>query len=148
MCMCALIQGKKGFIGPIGDDLPSLLIVIITLTMFFSSIIFAFDLYQQKRENLNINEGALGIAKAFTSKGILTDNDIDKASTNSIVIKKANLVAKSYNLDYGVYFDSQVVPGNEPLECLDSYRFVFMVSRFDSSGKPNLDALILCIKEK
>ena len=51
LCYVKCGSMKKGFIGPIGDDLPSVIAVMLALGLFFSSVRYALNAYDQKIDN-------------------------------------------------------------------------------------------------
>ena len=57
----------KGFIGPIGDDLPSLIAVMLALGLFFSGIVVALNTYNQKISSLNLLQGGVDMSRALLS---------------------------------------------------------------------------------
>lgn len=63
------MRNRKGFMGPIGDDLPSLLMVILAMGLFFSAVLFVFDSYNQKLGKIRLAEGALEAARVATAEG-------------------------------------------------------------------------------
>ena len=65
---------KKGFIGPIGDDLPSLVAVLLALGIFFSSLSFTFNAYNEKIASMNKLKGSIDIARVVTQEGLIIEN--------------------------------------------------------------------------
>ena len=130
---------RKGFIGPIGDDLPTMLIILLALGLFFSSVVFAFDLYNQKNEALRVGRGSLEIAKVFTSRGILSEADLSGNELKGM----ADRLAVSYNLEYGAYFTGST----EPDVCTGAYRYSFIVAR-RAGQDAELAELMVCVRGK
>ncbi len=62
---------KKGFIGPLGDDLPSLIAIMLALTLFFSGLTFSMNVFDQKRERARLMKGALDISRVIIKEKIL-----------------------------------------------------------------------------
>lgn len=130
---------RKGFIGPLGDDLPSIIAILLALTVFFSSMVYTMNIYNQKIEDMQALKGSVDIAKAILDKGILSGTnqaDIDPL--------EAQYVAQSYGLKHGVYLDSDtnnVCPA-------DSYRFSYLVAAYAGAGTTGADiglhSLVLC----
>lgn len=58
---------KKGFIGPIGDDLPSLVPIVVSLLLFFT--IFSVTLNAFNSKNTELNKQTLMIATSRELKG-------------------------------------------------------------------------------
>jgi len=60
---------KKGFIGSIGDDLPSLIPLFFALMIFFAALAFAFTTISEKNATINTYIDSLTIAKTALSDG-------------------------------------------------------------------------------
>ncbi|MFA6268938.1 MAG: hypothetical protein WCW13_02400 [archaeon] len=90
---------SKGFIGPIGDDLPSLIPIVVSLVLFFT--IFALTLNTFNSKNLYIEKQMNLTSVAREIKGdslILSIEDFQK-KCDAISLKKF-----PYNFMVGVYF--------------------------------------------
>jgi hypothetical protein len=59
----------KGFIGSIGDDLPSLIPLFFALMIFFGALAFAFTTINEKNSTINTYIDSLTIAKSALSDG-------------------------------------------------------------------------------
>jgi len=129
---------RKAFIGPIGDDLPTLVIVLFALFMFFSGIVFAYGLVGEKREAMELNEASLLIAKVFTSEGVLSDEDLNP---NSPLMQKADMIAESHNVEYAIYFDSD---GNQNVCQINALRYKYILARQSNTGYI-FDAIVVCV---
>jgi len=119
---------KKGFIGPIGDDLPSIISIMLALGIFFSAITYTLDIYNQKKVDSDLLKGSVEIARAIFDKGLLT-------TVNPAL---ASYVGKSYALNYLTCMDES------PCSCpANSYRFSYLVA-MSSSGNNELHKLVIC----
>ena len=120
---------RKGFIGPIGDDLPSIIAIMLALGLFFSAVVYTLDIYNQKIEDMDALKGSIEIGRVVLSNGILTD----------IKPPEAEYVAKSYALNYNVSLDD-----NPTTVCNEnSYKFSYLVAVSETGGI-NLHKLTIC----
>jgi hypothetical protein len=75
----------KGFIGSIGDDLPSLIPLFFALMLFFGALAFAFTTINERNSLINTYIDSLTIAKNALSDGSFADLNEFKATQNNIV---------------------------------------------------------------
>jgi len=122
---------RKGFIGPIGDDLPSIIALMLAMGLFFSSVIYVINVYNQKIADMDMLKGSIEIGRAVMNKGVLTRDDLDSNPN-------ANYVAKSYSLSYDVYLESDTNSCS-----MESLRFSYLVAMNDA-GKIGLHTMMLC----
>ncbi len=64
---------RKGFIGPIGDDLPSLIPLLIALVIFFSSFTFAFVVFDDRTANFKADLESQEVARVLRYNGYIAD---------------------------------------------------------------------------
>ncbi len=104
----------KGFIGPIGDDIPSLLAIMLALSLFFSALTFSFDAYNVKISNFQRLKGSIDIVRVVTQDGIITES-------LSGLKSRANTTARSYGVDFAMeYLDgSDNASDSKGLYCAD-----------------------------
>ena len=69
--MPAGIKTAKGFIGPLGDDLPSLIPILVGLIIFFSSFTFAFNAFDKRNSDLASDRAVLEVARVLQSNGYI-----------------------------------------------------------------------------
>lgn len=127
---------KKGFIGPLGDDLPSLIAIMLALTLFFSGLTFAMQTFNTKQGKVRLMKGAIDISRALIKDPILSENPEDLMKG-----VEANSIAENNNLEF--YLDY----GPEKLEegCgEDAVHFSYLVSR-QNSGEVEIDTLRVCV---
>ena len=113
---------KKGFIGPIGDDLPSILAILLALGLFFSAVTFTLNIYNEKVGTVQMLKGSIEIGRVVLEQGLVT----------VINPPGASYVATSYGLKYDVYLDyasPEPTTANCPAD--NSYKFNYMVSVYD-----------------
>lgn len=125
-----MTKKRKGFIGPIGDDIPSLMMIVLSMTLFFSSILFVFNSYTEKTTKIRAAEGAIEVARTLTSGIIFEDN--------REIEQKVDRIEESYGIvaSYGIAIDKTC----EPKE----YSLVYFVA--DKANKPA--KLVLCVHSK
>ncbi len=99
---------KKGFIGPLGDDLPSLIAIMLALTLFFSGLTFSMNVFDQKRERARLMKGALDISRVIIKEKILPMQE-EKLKTG-----EANSTADSNNLAFNAGYGEDGVENLEP----------------------------------
>lgn len=124
---------KKGFIGPIGDDLPSVIAVMLALGLFFSSVTYALNAYDQKIDNLAVLKGSLEISRIFLGEGLL------QQTISSDLMKRADYIAISYGLEYAVGYDISCEDGD--------YILRYLVATWDNE-ESELRTLVLCIRRR
>ena len=74
------IMGSKGFLGPIGDDLPSLIPLIFALVIFFSTFTFAFSVFNEKNSDFQSDLDVLNIARVLKGTSLISSiEDFDKS---------------------------------------------------------------------
>ena len=64
--------GSRGFVGPLGDDLPSIFPIVAGIILFISTISFAGGLAADKNSYLDVRKAALSISYLATEKGFVT----------------------------------------------------------------------------
>lgn len=129
-----VVNMKKGFIGPLGDDLPTVLAIMLSLTLFFSGLYFSLDTYNVKMRNIGTLLGAVDVSNSVLRYGIIT-------SDTGALESQARPSAGSYGLDLKVYFKSS--PPAQP--CPDNaVKMVYFVAR-DTANGILPDALTICV---
>ena len=88
---------SRGFIGPIGDDLPSIIVILLGLSLFFSGLSFTLNTYNHKLDSFNTLKGGMEIANK------VNENAIIKSSIHvSDLVHSAEKIADSYGLSFCV----------------------------------------------
>jgi hypothetical protein len=90
--------GRKGFIGPIGDDLPSLIPIVLSLLLFFSVFSFTLTNYDAKNSFLRQQMTLLSVARSLKGESIIVDYEAFENRCNNVREKKF-----PYNFMVGVY---------------------------------------------
>jgi len=103
---------QKGFLGPIGDDLPSLVPLIFSLIIFFSTFTYAMNSMDSRDDDFDADLATLNIARIVRSNGYITDHNdfarlcdmINVAGLNyEVALIDTNLTYKPENYDSREY---------------------------------------------
>ncbi len=72
--------GSKGYLGPIGDDIPSLIPILVGLVTFFAAFTFTLNEYNARSSSFNADRDTLVIANALKGDSyIATYPEFDSA---------------------------------------------------------------------
>ena len=82
-------KNKKGYIGGIGDDLPSLIPIFVGLTIFFAVFLNTYNVYRNNTDLYSLRNDAINIS------GIIKENPL--ISDQNQFIKSCNRVKTKYN---------------------------------------------------
>ena len=118
-----------GFIGPIGDDLPSLIPIVFALTIFFATFGNSFSTFNEKNTGFSDDLDALKIARILRSNGYIINYDNFQQLCNMVQVKSVKFVAgiaelnvnpeeslnPEINYDYSFLDDSGELRGIEEL---------------------------------
>ena len=80
---------RKGFIGSIGDDLPSLIPLFFALMIFFAGLAFVFTNINDKNTQMNAYLDSLTIAKSALGKSSFSSHE-DFMNTSKDLIVLSN----------------------------------------------------------
>lgn len=96
---------QKGFIGPIGDDLPSLIPIVVALLLFFTIFSVTLNTYNSKNALIRKQTSIINVAREMRGESLLLDVSqfLDRCQT----VTSRNF---SYNFMIGVY------PSNHDLD--------------------------------
>jgi hypothetical protein len=61
----------RGFVGPLGDDIPSIFPIVAGIMLFFGTIAFAGNLAAQKNSYLEVRKAAVSLSYVMTEKGFI-----------------------------------------------------------------------------
>jgi len=92
--------GKRGYLGPIGDDFPSIFPVALGLIFFFGAITLTYNDYHYKQEITNLMRSNLALSKAVRTQLHFTEDywgDIGDTGTacNLLGRTKANYAVQA-----------------------------------------------------
>ncbi len=101
-------MNSKGFLGSIGDDLPSLIPLFFALMIFFAALAYAFTTINERNDFINTYIDSLSIAKASLGDASFVDLQDFKASSNKVVT--------SANYIYGLVYIPKESPNETNLD--------------------------------
>ena len=87
------IFSQAGFLGPIGDDLPSLIPLIVSLMVFFSTFSFSFNAFDSKKESFDAAVSILRVSGALRGNSYFSGLADFKAKCSQISDRRFNFVA-------------------------------------------------------
>ncbi len=99
----------KGFIGPLGDDIPGVFPIVLGIVLFVSSLLYANGQVQNANNQMNLRSAGLSLAYVVSQNPYLTAGsfNLDCANAWQPLGKNLNLkfiiVVKSY-CQYGLNF--------------------------------------------
>lgn len=65
----------RGFVGPLGDDIPSIFPIVAAVLLFIGTLAYANGLVQGKNRILDTRQAALGLSYIVTEKGLIDKSD-------------------------------------------------------------------------
>ncbi|MDD3159825.1 MAG: hypothetical protein PHQ98_02565 [Candidatus ainarchaeum sp.] len=89
---------QKGFIGPIGDDLPSLVPIVFALLLFFTIFTATMDTFAKKNKTFEENLSSIALARQLRGDSLILDYDQFKSRCDL-----ANLTNYSFNYSVAIY---------------------------------------------
>ncbi len=69
-------KSSKGFLGPIGDDLPSLIPLVFALTIFFSVFTFTWNIFDSRNTGFDDNIAVLRVASILKSNSYIANHSV------------------------------------------------------------------------
>ncbi|MBN1940859.1 MAG: hypothetical protein JW772_01620 [Candidatus Diapherotrites archaeon] len=82
---------SKGFIGPIGDDLPSLIPLVFALIIFFYSFTFAWNIYDERNSIFSDSVDVFNVAHAMRGSSYISGfEDFQENCSKARSIKRVN----------------------------------------------------------
>ncbi len=82
------MKRTRGFVGPLGDDLPSIFPIIAAVLLFVGTLAYANDLVLQKTRALETRQAALGLSYIVTEKGLINNRTEFEKNTCDDFLKK------------------------------------------------------------
>jgi hypothetical protein len=119
---------RKGFMGPLGDDLPSIISIMLALSLFFSGVVYSLNTYNQKIGDMEILKGSIEIQRMILDTGFVS----------VLKPKKADDAAYSYGLLYDAYLNDGT--NSCPKK---AHKFSYLIAD-SSSGDMKLAKLVIC----
>ena len=71
-------KARKGVIGPLGDDIPSIFPIVFAILLFTGSILYANQMVAQKAKQNSIREGAMALSYLVTENGFISKDSFEK----------------------------------------------------------------------
>lgn len=105
-----MMKNEKGFLGPIGDDLPSLIPLILSLVIFFSAFTYAFNVFNYKSEAFRYDLDTMNIVRVMRASGYITGPENFQQLCNSVTVTDLRYVVGITDQVTNGYFED---PENE-----------------------------------
>ncbi|MFA6329652.1 MAG: hypothetical protein WCX64_03130 [Candidatus Micrarchaeia archaeon] len=71
-------MARRGFIGPIGDDIPSIFPLMAGIILFIATLIYANDEFNAKNSAINLRKAGLDMAYIVVEKGYVNQGGFDE----------------------------------------------------------------------
>ncbi|MBU0635624.1 hypothetical protein KKE06_01210 [Candidatus Micrarchaeota archaeon] len=91
-------KNQRGFVGPIGDDLPSLIPLTVALLIFFSAFGFAFNSFEEKKIEFDQRLLLLGLGKTMKGDSLLDLYSEWEIACNSLEVSRYNFRAVVFTI--------------------------------------------------
>jgi len=83
-----MVKTKKGFIGAIGDDLPSLIPIFLGLIIFFAVFLSSYNTYKTNTGLYSLEQEAISISMILKSEPLISDYNIFMKTCNKVSTNK------------------------------------------------------------
>ncbi len=92
---------EKGFIGPIGDDLPSLIPIIVALVLFFTIFSITINSYNSKNESINRNISMMNVSRILKEDSMIlgAEQFLDRCDRLVIDAPRNNIMVAIYSVE-------------------------------------------------
>ncbi|MDO8627723.1 MAG: hypothetical protein Q7K42_04610 [Candidatus Diapherotrites archaeon] len=87
------LKSSKAFIGPIGDDLPSLIPIIFSLLIFFSAFTFAFNKFNEENDLIRTKLDALNVARTMKVNSFISNYEHFQKLCEDAKVVQINFIA-------------------------------------------------------
>lgn len=84
---------SKGFLGPIGDDLPSLVPLLLALIIFFSTFTMTFNIFSSKSADFAADIDALSVARVLKGSSYISGIEHFSKLCGSLTVYRVNYFA-------------------------------------------------------
>ncbi|MEK6941411.1 MAG: hypothetical protein AABW85_00965, partial [archaeon] len=88
---------EKGFLGPIGDDLPSLIPLLFALLVFFSTFSFSFGVFNTENTSFQEDIAVLNVSRILKGTNYITSYNDFAQKCASINISNTKFIARVTN---------------------------------------------------
>jgi hypothetical protein len=75
-------MARRGFIGPIGDDIPSIFPIIAGITLFIATLIYANNEFNSKNDAINLRKAGLDLSYIVVEKGYINQDGFGDTCIN------------------------------------------------------------------
>jgi len=76
---------RRGFIGPIGDDIPSIFPLMAGIILFIATLIYANNEFNTKNASINLRKAGLDMAYIVIEKGYVNQGGFEETCKNLLV---------------------------------------------------------------
>ncbi len=84
------LNRSRGFVGPLGDDIPSIFPIVAAVLLFVGTLAYANDLVTQKNRALETRQAGLGLSYIVTERGLINNRtDFEKSTCDDFLKKYA-----------------------------------------------------------
>ena len=125
--------GNRGFIGPIGDDLPSLIPLLLGLVIFFSTFTLGFNTFDARNTDFKDDLSVMRVTRTLQSNSYIYNYQNFRGLCEQVGVVNLKFVA-------GISQDAVISDPDHPPEDIYSAEFfknsdgTFYCSNFDSGG--------------
>jgi len=127
----------KGFIGPIGDDIPSLIPLLLGLVIFFSTFTTAFNSFDRINTEFDSDLAVMNITRIMQSNSYVVGYDEYKRHCDEIGVVNSSFIAV---LTDNWVNESTALPDAQSIFDIkifeDSENHLYTCSNLSSSGAP------------
>jgi len=104
---------EKGFIGAIGDDLPSLIPIFLGLIIFFSVFLSTYNTYKSNTSLYSLRQEAISISMTIKSEPLISDyNHFQKICNKVSTTKEWNAFITSLPINIELQNQNQIEINN------------------------------------
>ena len=103
----------RAFVGPLGDDFPSIFPIIAGILLFLGTLAYGAGVVDEKNAYFNTRKATLGIAYILTQKGTITPMEFQSL---------CNTQATEYARSKGVKFHAALVPQCDGIEFEEEFK--------------------------
>ena len=132
---------QKGFIGPIGDDLPSLVPIVVALLLFFSIFALTLNSYNSKNAEIKKQIDMASVARELKGDSLILDVESFTKKCNTLKLKKypynfmVALYSTTVNMGDVVGDFSEISKNISDLEYPNSDETNFLKQKFISTNQ-------------
>lgn len=76
---------KKGFVGPLGDDIPSIFPIVAGILLFLGTFFYSVNAIDQKNLRLEVKKAAIGLGYLITEKGFMEEKEFNEKCAGSLI---------------------------------------------------------------